>query len=100
MAQTSKASSTLPGPLRCFVGAIVAGVIAYALYNMTGAIAHSFAAKPVHNDSYIVQRITAAVRTLVIGMSALGTGVFGLASVGLLGLGIQVLIQRLRGQSV
>jgi high-affinity Fe2+/Pb2+ permease len=94
-----KARPTLPGPLRCLLGALVAGVIAYALYNMTASIAHSFATKPVHSSSYIVQRITAAVRTLVVGMSAMGTGIFGLASAGLFGLGIQVLIQRLRGQS-
>jgi hypothetical protein len=97
---TSKVSPVLPGPLRCLIGAIVAGVIAYALYNMTASIAHSFAAKPVHSDSYIVQRITAAVRTLVVGMSAMGTGIFGLAAAGLFGLGIQVLIQRFRGESL
>ncbi|MGA7937256.1 MAG: DUF3082 domain-containing protein [Kovacikia sp.] len=95
-----KSSPALPGPVRCLVGAIVAGVIAYALYNMTAAIGHSFATKPVHSSSYIVQRITAAVRTLVIGMSAMGTGIFGLASIGLFGLGIQVVIQRFRGQSI
>jgi len=98
--QTSKDSLTaLPGPLRCLVGAIVAGVIAYALYKMTSSIGHSFAAKPIQSDSYIVHRISAAVRTLVIGLSAMGTGIFGLASLGLFGLGIQVLIQRLRGQA-
>jgi hypothetical protein len=86
------------GPWRCFLGAIVAGVIAIALYRMTSFIAHTFAAKPIHSNNYIVHRIAAAVRTLVIGMSALGTGVFGFASLGLFGLGIQLGVQRLKGQ--
>jgi hypothetical protein len=34
------------------------------------------------------------VRTLVVGLSALGTGIFGLAALGLLGLGIQLLLRR------
>ncbi len=63
---------------------------------MTSSIGHSFAAKPIQSDSYIVQRISSAVRTLVIGLSAMGTGIFGLAALGLFGLGIQVSIQRLR----
>jgi hypothetical protein len=92
--------SKLPGPWRCLLGAVVAGVLAIALYTMTASIAHSFATKPIHSDNYIVHRISAAVRTLVIGMSALGTGVFGFASLGLFGLGIQLAIQRLKGQSV
>ncbi len=86
-------------PLRCFLGAIVAGIIAFALYNMTSAIATTFAAKPIHTDNYIVQRIASAVRTLVVGMSTLGTGVFGAATVGLFGLGIQLIVQRWMGQA-
>lgn len=98
--ESSDSGSKLPGPWRCLLGAIVAGVLAIALYKMTLSIAHSFATKPIHSDNYIVHRISAAVRTLVVGMSALGTGVFGFASLGLLGLGIQVGIQRLKNGSV
>ncbi len=87
-------SPQMPSPLRCFIGAIVAGVIAYALYNMTSAIGLSFATKPIVSDSLTVQRISSAVRTLVVGMSALATGIFGLATFGLSGLGIQLLISR------
>jgi hypothetical protein len=97
--QSSDDAPKLPSPLRCLLGAIVAGVIAYALYNMTSSIGHTFATKPIHSDNYIVHRISAAVRTLVIGMSALGTGVFGFASLGLLGLGIQLAIRGLKGES-
>ncbi|MER3475631.1 MAG: DUF3082 domain-containing protein, partial [Leptolyngbya sp. ERB_1_2] len=54
----------------------------------------SFATKPISSDSLVVQRISSAVRTLVVGMSAIGTGIFGLAAFGLFGLGIQVLIRK------
>ena len=92
-------SPQMPSPLRCFLGAIVAGVIAYTLYKMTSAIGLSFATKPIVTDSVTVQRISAAVRTLVIGMSALATGIFGLATFGLAGLGIQLLISKPKTES-
>lgn len=83
-----------PTPLRCILGAGMAGVLAFGLYRMTHAIAVTFATHPVQSTNLIVQRISAAVRTLVIGMTTLGTGVFGLAAVGLLALAIQILIRR------
>lgn len=95
----AQATPALPGPGRCFGGAVLAGGLALALYRMTSAIAQSFATKPVHSDNFTVQRISAAVRTLVVGMSALGTGIFGLAALGLLGLGIQLLIQRAKSSA-
>jgi Protein of unknown function (DUF3082) len=79
-------------PLRCFLGAIVAGAIAFALYNMTTAIAITFANRVIHSDNMIIIRMSTAVRTLVIGMAAMGTGIFGMATIGLTGLGIQVLL--------
>jgi hypothetical protein len=84
-----------PTPLRCILGSIVAAVLAYALYNMTSSIALSFATKPIATDStLIVQRISSAVRTLVLGMSAMGTGIFALAALGLFALAIQLLISK------
>ncbi|MFM7448521.1 MAG: DUF3082 domain-containing protein [Leptolyngbyaceae cyanobacterium] len=85
------------GPLQCFTGGLVAGVIAVVLYRMTQSIGVSFAAHPFHGDNFTVQRIASAVRTLVIGMSALGTGIFGFAALGLLLLGVQLLLQQGRG---
>lgn len=97
-AAETETSPALPGPLRCFGGAIVAGIISFALYTMTTAIIQTFAAKGIHSDNFTTQRIASAVRTLVIGLSALGTGIFGLSAFGLFGLGIQVLIQRSKGE--
>lgn len=90
----SPQSSQSPTPLRCILGSIVAGVLAYALYNMTSSIALSFATKPIVADSLVVQRISSAVRTLVLGMSAMGTGIFALAAFGLFALAVQLLISK------
>lgn len=86
-------TSTLT-PQRCLFGAVTAGAIAVVLYFLTSAIATLFATKGVHSDNLLVQRISAAVRTMLIGMSALGTGIFGLSAVGLFGLGIQLFVRR------
>ncbi|MGI0488086.1 DUF3082 domain-containing protein [Pantanalinema rosaneae CENA516] len=85
-------------PWRCWLGAVVAGAIAVVLYLLTMSIVQTFAAKGIHTDSLLVRRITAAVRTLIVGMAALGTGIFGMATIGLFGLGVQLTIQRLKGQ--
>ncbi len=58
------------------------------------AIALSFAKKPITTNNEIVFRITIAVRTLVVGMAALGAGIFGLVAIGLFGLMIQTLLQK------
>ncbi|NJP08869.1 MAG: DUF3082 domain-containing protein [Leptolyngbyaceae cyanobacterium RU_5_1] len=86
-------------PLRCLVGAAIAAPLSFAMYRMTSAIAVSFATNKIHSDSLIVQRISAAVRTLVIGMTALGTGVFGLAALGLSALAVQLVFQQLKQKS-
>ncbi|XGB43717.1 MAG: DUF3082 domain-containing protein [Nodosilinea sp. LVE1205-7] len=81
--------------LQCFTGTIIAGTIALLAYQLTTAIATSFAHKPVLSANPTVVNLTAAVRTLVVGITALATGVFAIAALGLFLLGIQWLIQRL-----
>jgi Protein of unknown function (DUF3082) len=85
-----------PTPLRCLLGSIVAGGIASLIWQLTQSIAISFARTPIVSDNRIVVRMSTAVRTLVVGMSALGTGIFALACVGLFALGIQILLTRKR----
>ena len=92
-------SDAMPSSLQCVLGSLVAGGIAFVLYNMTQSIALSFANKPLQYHNVTTANIAVAVRTLVVGLSALGTGVFGLAAVGLFGLGIQVLIGQARQRS-
>lgn len=93
--QLAEMPETLPGPWRCLSGALIAGTIATALYFLTASIAQTFASKPVHSTNPTVVNIASAVRTLVVGMSALGTGIFGLVAVGLVALTIQIFVQRL-----
>lgn len=81
-------------PLRCFTGALTAGTFSLLAYKLTLSIATSFANKPVISSNPAVVNISAAVRTLVIGMVALGACVFGIAALGLAALGIQLLFQK------
>lgn len=81
-------------PLRCFTGALTASTFSILAYRLTLSIAASFANKPVISDNPAVVNISAAVRTLVIGIVALGAGVFGIAALGLAALGIQLLFKR------
>ena len=73
----------------------MAGAIAIALYSLTASIAQTFAAKPIHSNNPAVVNIASAVRTLVVGMTALATGIFGLVAIGLVALAVQILIQQL-----
>jgi len=84
-----------PTVLRCLTGSLMAGGFAAALYALTLSIAQTFANKPLHSDNVTVINIAAAVRTLVMGIVALGAGVFGFAAVGLMALALQLLIQKL-----
>lgn len=81
--------------LRCFSGSALASGLGLLLYRMTLAIAETFANKPVTSDNVTVINLSAAVRTLVIGIVALGAAVFAIAALGLLLLGIQLIVQRL-----
>ncbi|MDX2240249.1 MAG: DUF3082 domain-containing protein [Leptolyngbyaceae cyanobacterium bins.302] len=85
-------------PQSCLLGSVIAGVLAYAMYLMTNAIVLSFATHKIQSTNLTAQRISAAVRTLVVGMTTLGMGVFGLAAIGLFALAIQIILQR-RNQS-
>ncbi|WP_353929664.1 DUF3082 domain-containing protein [Okeanomitos corallinicola TIOX110] len=84
-----------PTPLRCITGAVMSGGFAFAMYSLMIAIATTFANKPIHSDNQVVINIGSAVRTLVVGVVALGTGIFGIVTLGLLALAIQLLIQQL-----
>ena len=83
-------------PFRCFSAAALSGGIAYLCYLMFTSIVHTYAAKAVTSSNPIVVNLTAAVRTMVMGVVALGTGVFGVVALGLFLLGIQVTIQSLK----
>jgi len=87
------AAETPPTPLRCWTGAAISGAIATALYYLTLSIHSTFANKPLPVGNSLAVSIGSAVRTLVLGMSCLALVTFGIATVGLVALGIQLLFQ-------
>ena len=95
-ASSVEAESKKVTPWRCLVGAMISGPMAIALYFLTSSIAQTFAAKPIYSTNPVVLKIAVAVRTLVVGITALGTFVFGLVAVGLVLLAIQLSIQSLK----
>ena len=84
-----------PTPLRCITGAVFSGGLGYAMYSLMISIATTFATKPIHSDNPMVVNIGSAVRTLVVGVVALGSGIFGIVAIGLLALAMQLLLQQL-----
>lgn len=89
-----KRQSTSPTPLRCFAGALISFPFTIALYLLTVSIAQTFANKPIPSGNELAIKIAVLVRTLVMGISALGMGIFGITTLGLIALGIQLLIKK------
>lgn len=81
---------------QCVSGSAIAGLFGYGAYNLTVKIATNFALHPFVSDNFIAVRISAAVRTLVVGMFTLATAVFGFATLGLFALGIQTILKKLQ----
>lgn len=81
-------------PSRCFTGAILSGGMAFAMYKLVIAIATNFANKPIHSHNPLVINISSLVRTAVVGVIMMGTGIFAIVSLGLLALGLQLLVQK------
>lgn len=90
----SSSNTEAPTPGRCFRGAVISGGFAVAMYLLTRSIIHVLAGVPLPTKSTIAANIAVAVRTLVIGMSTLGTAIFAIATLGLLALGVQLLFQQ------
>ena len=88
------ADETPPTPLKCFTGALFSGALGVAAYYMTLSIHSTFASKPLPTSSPFATNIASAVRTLVLGVSALAMVTLGIATLGLFALGIQLLLQK------
>ncbi|MGV0106223.1 DUF3082 domain-containing protein [Nostoc sp. DSM 114167] len=96
--QTNAKEQVTASPLRCFTGAAISGGMAFAAYSLMIAIATNFASKPIHSINPLVIKISSAIRTLVVGVVALGSGIFAIVAIGLLALGVQLLVQQLTKQ--
>lgn len=88
-----------PTPGRCFRGGLISGGLAFAMYSLTQSIIQVLANTPLPSKSVVATNIAVAVRTLIIGVCALGTAIFAIATLGLLALGVQLLIQQTRQKS-
>ncbi|NJM57344.1 MAG: DUF3082 domain-containing protein [Synechococcales cyanobacterium RU_4_20] len=99
LAADGASAKPAPTPLQCLNGSAIAGVLAWGAYSLTHKISTNFAAHPFSSANYITVNISVAVRTLVVGVFALATGVFALTALGLLGLGIQTLVKKNTGNA-
>src|SRR3712207_4554687 len=86
--------SDAPTPMRCFTGALISGGLAVAMYFLTRSIIQVFAGIPLPTKSTTALNIAVAVRTLVMGTSTMAAAIFGIATLGLIALGIQLLIKQ------
>lgn len=96
IAPPADTKKTSPNILSCVIGSLIAAAMATGSFFLNSSIAQYFADRPIQSQNLIVVKITIAVRTLVVGISTLGTGVFSLIALGLFALGIQVAIQHLK----
>ena len=92
---TENQTENQPTPLRCIIGATMSGGLGFLAYKLMVSIATTFANKPVTSDNPMVVNLSSAVRTLVVGVVALGAGIFGIVGVGLLALAVQLTIKQL-----
>lgn len=86
-------------PIKCIIGSTLSGALAIAFLAMMRSIATVFATKPITFTNPISINLAIAVRTLVVGMTALGGFVFGIVALGLFLLAIQLIIQKLTQES-
>lgn len=84
-------TEVLPSPLRCWSGTMVAGGMSYVAFLLTQNVVASFASKPATGNQLALQ-IASTVRTLVMGVFTMATGVFGVIAVGLFLLGVKSLL--------
>jgi hypothetical protein len=89
-------ASPTPTPLRSLTGALMAAVMGLLLYRLTTSIIQSFADHPMVSHNTIVVNLSAAIRTLVVGLATMATGIFAFVTLGLVALAIQAIVQSLR----
>jgi Protein of unknown function (DUF3082) len=89
-------STHSPTPLRSLTGALMAAAMGLLLYRLTTSIMQSFAAHPTISRNTIVVNLSAAIRTLVVGLATMATGIFAFVTLGLVALAIQAVVQSLR----
>lgn len=77
-------------PIVTTIGGLLALAAAFGLWNLTTMAAGFFSAHPVVSDFYVVERLAAVFRNIVIGIISLATGFFGVTGLGIFLLGVRV----------
>jgi hypothetical protein len=77
-------------PVTTLFGAVFALVCSVALWWSTQSLAIYFAIHPADSDIYFVERVTLLSRNVIMGLSALASGFFGVTGLGILLLAIRV----------
>lgn len=85
-------------PLGAFVGAGAAAFISYIAWLTLGYTVNFFVTHPLTDQIYIVQRISAVVRTVLVCLFALGSGISGVTALGLFLLGIRTTAAAITGE--
>ncbi|KAL7544235.1 hypothetical protein ACHAWF_007613 [Thalassiosira exigua] len=77
-------------PLVCIGGAAFAWACAGALWFFTTYLGVLFASHPLETDAYFVERLAGVFRNMVMGLSSLASGFFGVVGIGIFLLGVRV----------
>jgi hypothetical protein len=85
--------SQLPSISQCSLGAAIAGGMAYGAYILSLRFVAAFS-KPLAMDDRVALNIAVAVRTLIVGIAFLATGICTIVAVGLVILAIYVAFDR------
>lgn len=89
----SAPSPVLPSPLNCLGSAAIAAGLGLAVGSLTWRIVNTFAATPLPTSSPLATNLSGAIRTLVVGLGTLATGICGMVAVGLVALALQVALR-------
>jgi hypothetical protein len=81
-------------PLRCLTGSSISGLLAIAAYKLMMAIAQTYATKPINFSNPIAVNIASAVRTLIVGVTALAASILAMVTLGLCALAIKLIFQQ------
>jgi len=85
-------------PYNLVLGAALYGAFSVIAWQGTSAAAAYFEANPFESAFYVVQRLTAVARIVVVSLGSLGSGITGIAAVGQLALAVQVAVGISKGE--
>jgi len=78
-------------PLQALAGSAIGAVMFVLIWGATSSLMNFFQndPNPFHNDIYVVQRLSAVIRTVLLTVFALLSGISGAATLGLLALAVK-----------